>query len=216
MIGSPARPITDCVFVFNSQPWCLLRLGLLRTHHCVFVFISQPSYLLWLEFLQDALLWLYVLIMSRTCFIVNPHSIVARMSRNSLLETGAKSEVLSDCNWTRTSVRLRTKWFWVWVQLQSLKTHHCVFVSIAQPLYLLQLGLLRVPSLCFCFYPTTLIPLIGTSTGPVTVFLFLSVLIPFHGWVLKLCLLLCLVVPFAGHRLVEWVSFLIHFFLQTI
>ena len=37
--------------------------------------------------------WLYVLIMSRTRFRVNPHSIVAWMSRNSLLETAAKSEV---------------------------------------------------------------------------------------------------------------------------
>ena len=37
--------------------------------------------------------WLYVLIMSRKRFRVNPHSIVARMSRNSLLEAGAKSEV---------------------------------------------------------------------------------------------------------------------------
>ena len=30
--------------------------------------------------------------MSRTRFRVNPHSIVARMSRNALLEAGAKSE----------------------------------------------------------------------------------------------------------------------------
>ena len=37
--------------------------------------------------------WLYVLAMSRTRFRVNPHSIVAWMTRNSLLETGAKSEV---------------------------------------------------------------------------------------------------------------------------
>ena len=36
---------------------------------------------------------LYVLIMSRTRFRVNPHSIFACMSRNSLLETGAISEV---------------------------------------------------------------------------------------------------------------------------
>ena len=33
--------------------------------------------------------WLYVLIMSHTCFSVYPHSIVAWMSRNSLLETDA-------------------------------------------------------------------------------------------------------------------------------
>ena len=39
--------------------------------------------------------WLSVLIMSHTCFRVNPHSIVAWMSRNSLLETGAISEVVT-------------------------------------------------------------------------------------------------------------------------
>ena len=37
--------------------------------------------------------WLYVLVMSRTRIRVNPHSIVAWTSRNSLLEAGAKSEV---------------------------------------------------------------------------------------------------------------------------
>ena len=37
--------------------------------------------------------WLYVIIMSRTRFRVNPHSIVAWMSRNSLLKAGARSEV---------------------------------------------------------------------------------------------------------------------------
>ena len=49
---------------------------------------------------------LYVLVISRTRFRVNPHSIVALTSRNSLLEAG---------------IRLRTKWFCVRVQLQSLK-----------------------------------------------------------------------------------------------
>ena len=37
--------------------------------------------------------WLYVLVMLRTRLRVNPHSIVAWMSRNSLLEAGAKGEV---------------------------------------------------------------------------------------------------------------------------
>ena len=46
---------------------------------------------------------LYVLVMSRTRFRVNPHSIAASLAK-----------------WL--SVRLRTKWFWVRVQLQSL--HH--------------------------------------------------------------------------------------------
>ena len=45
------------------------------------------------EGIQHALVvWLYVLVMSRTRFRVNPHSIVVWMSRNSLLEAGAKSE----------------------------------------------------------------------------------------------------------------------------
>ena len=43
-------------------------------------------------YLYDAF-WLYVLIMSHMLFRVNPHSIIAWMSRNSLLEAGAKSEV---------------------------------------------------------------------------------------------------------------------------
>ena len=37
--------------------------------------------------------WLYVLVMSHTHFRVNLHSIVAWISRNSLLEESAKSEV---------------------------------------------------------------------------------------------------------------------------
>ena len=68
---------------------------------------------------------------------------VAWMSRNSLLKTGAISDVLSDCNrsWTcdhlvrkRTlnhlaklakwlSVRLQTKWLWVRIPLLSLKQY---------------------------------------------------------------------------------------------
>ena len=62
------------------------------------------------DYLSVRCIWLY-LIMSRTSFRVNPRSIVAWMSRNSLLEAGAKSEVLSDGNWTRTQnhlVRERT------------------------------------------------------------------------------------------------------------
>ena len=45
-----------------------------------------------LDHYQNQGQWLYVLVMSRTRFRVNPHSIVAWMSRNSLLEAGAKSE----------------------------------------------------------------------------------------------------------------------------
>ena len=42
---------------------------------------------------KKAIFWLYVLIMSCTCFRVNPQSIVAWMSGNSLFEAVAKSEV---------------------------------------------------------------------------------------------------------------------------
>ena len=45
------------------------------------------------EYLSVQCIWLYILIMSRMHFRVNPHSIVAWISRNSLLEAGAKSEV---------------------------------------------------------------------------------------------------------------------------
>ena len=38
---------------------------------------------------------LYILFMSRTCFRVNPHSVIACMSRNSLLKTGAKLATLA-------------------------------------------------------------------------------------------------------------------------
>ena len=44
--------------------------------------------------------------MSRTRFRVNPHSIVALMSGNSLLEAGAKICSLSDCNWNLTQNHL--------------------------------------------------------------------------------------------------------------
>ena len=35
---------------------------------------------------------MYALVISHTRFTVNPHSIIACMSRNSLLKAGAKSE----------------------------------------------------------------------------------------------------------------------------
>ena len=44
------------------------------------------------EYLYLRCIWLYVFFMSRTSLRVNPHSTVAWMSRNSLLEAGAISE----------------------------------------------------------------------------------------------------------------------------
>ena len=44
------------------------------------------------NYLSVRCIWLYELIISRTRFKVNPHSVVAWMSGNYLLEAGAKSE----------------------------------------------------------------------------------------------------------------------------
>ena len=54
------------------------------------------------EYLSAWCIWLYVLIMSRTRFRVNPHSMVVWMSRNSLLETGAKGNIQAaiECGFT--------------------------------------------------------------------------------------------------------------------
>ena len=48
---------------------------------------------LYCEYLSVQCIWLYVLVMPRTHFRVNPHAIFAWMSRNSSLQTGAMSEV---------------------------------------------------------------------------------------------------------------------------
>ena len=45
------------------------------------------------EFFSVRWIWLYILIMSCTCFRVNPHFFFALMSRKSLLKTNAISEV---------------------------------------------------------------------------------------------------------------------------
>ena len=99
------------------------------------------------EYLSVRFIWLYVVIMSRTRFRVHPHPIVARMSRNSFLETGAKSEVWTDCNgtWThnylvRKRILILAKWLSVhlWTKccgfevrgsLQSLQTSDLAPVS---------------------------------------------------------------------------------------
>ena len=64
--------------------------------------------------------------MSRTCFRVNLHSIVAWMSRNSLLKTGAISEVYVTATWIEPTIAYfvnehTKKWRWVRFPLQSPK-----------------------------------------------------------------------------------------------
>ena len=59
------------------------------------------------EYLSVQCIWLNVLVMSLTDFRVNPHSVFAWMSRNSLLEADAKSVVLV----TVTGLEPKTTWF---------------------------------------------------------------------------------------------------------
>ena len=59
--------------------------------------MSDPTTIQWSKKTKDRSniteLTDYVIIKSRTRFSVNLHAVVVWMSRNSLLETGAKSEV---------------------------------------------------------------------------------------------------------------------------
>ena len=71
--------------------------------------------------------WLYVIIMSRTRLRVNLHSIVARMSRNSLLETWAISEVCTlqflskTCTWHDNISLFSLLWLWSATQYYVLQ-----------------------------------------------------------------------------------------------
>ena len=94
------------VVALSGKSWCLpllqLTVGHISMNVCS-VILTEPTdirYLLAIVcvflkpvYFNNLLIWLYVLIMSSTHFRVNPHSIAAWMSRNSLLETGVKSEV---------------------------------------------------------------------------------------------------------------------------
>ena len=51
-------------------------------------------------------IWLYILVMPRTPFRVNPHSIFTLMSRNSLLETGAKCQGEVTATWLKPTTTL--------------------------------------------------------------------------------------------------------------
>ena len=54
------------------------------------------------EYLSGRCIWLYVLIMSRTCFRVSPHFIVALNVKELLVRNRHEIWSLSNCNWTRT------------------------------------------------------------------------------------------------------------------
>ena len=73
---------------FNVETGCQKMKTLCEVYNLKSL-IKQPTYYK----NPDKVSCLRVLIISRTRFRVNPHFIVACMSRNSLLEAGAKSEV---------------------------------------------------------------------------------------------------------------------------
>ena len=58
------------------------------------------------EYLSAWCIWVYVPVMSRTRFRVNPDSLVAWKSRNSLFEKKRKIWSLNRCNWTGTNNHL--------------------------------------------------------------------------------------------------------------
>ena len=60
---------------------------------CIYLHCNYNEEKLWKLLGNATKNWLYILVMSCTDFRMNTDSIVAWMSRNSLLETGAKSEV---------------------------------------------------------------------------------------------------------------------------
>ena len=66
-------------------------LGFLRKVHSISWLFDRLLYVLELscEYLSERCIWLYVIIISRTCFRVNLRSIVAWVWRNSLLKIGA-------------------------------------------------------------------------------------------------------------------------------
>ena len=75
--------------LINCNYWFLT----IFTVSCLYKFIALIIEISFKESNDKFYFWVYV-IMSRTRFRVNVHSIVVWMSRNSLLETGAIAEIL--------------------------------------------------------------------------------------------------------------------------
>ena len=103
-----------CFFVGVILSTCLCRLAVGPIMLCLIcnfdvLYLWRDSYMKFCQFwfffifslnlkrsfvdIPNLDIWQYVLVMSRTRLSVNPHSIVAWMSRNSLLKADAKSEV---------------------------------------------------------------------------------------------------------------------------
>ena len=80
---------------FVMQFWCFVSLAwlLYEVLSILIFFIFSLNLIRSFVDIPNLDIWQYVLVMSRKRFRVNPHSIVAWMSKNSLLEAVAKSEV---------------------------------------------------------------------------------------------------------------------------
>ena len=79
---------------FISEEWKIYFISIRRT--CRKMIVTQSSHQhggIVLARTAKIICKLYILVTSRTRFRVNPHYIVAWMSRNALLEAGAKYEV---------------------------------------------------------------------------------------------------------------------------
>ena len=80
---------------FDMQFWCFVSLAwlLYEVLSILIFFIFSLNLILSFVDIPNLDICQCVLVLSRTRFRVNPHSIVAWMSKNSLLEAVAKSEV---------------------------------------------------------------------------------------------------------------------------
>ena len=96
------------------------------------------------EYLSVQCIWLYVVIMSRTSFWVNLHSIVCLNVKKLLARSRHHIWSLSDSDETQThlaslakwlSVRLRTKWPWVRISLLSPIIISIITLSLFLHLY---------------------------------------------------------------------------------
>ena len=76
---------------------CWLLWVLICTVYLTMCYYTGQMIELCLEYLSAQCIWLYVIIMSHTCFRVNLHSIVARMSRSSLVKINVISKVCRCC-----------------------------------------------------------------------------------------------------------------------
>ena len=101
------------------------------------------------EYLSVRCIWLNVLIMSRTHFRMNPHSIFAWMSRNFLLEPG-----IPFVKWWRSMMSLTGSRDWYIIYRRENKSRTVVISEVAmqQVLYLWKIIHTKSYYLVYCQY----------------------------------------------------------------